>query len=41
MTFSALFSGNFNQKHLNMSVIIIKTVKNYKKITKKNQKNRM
>lgn len=40
MTFSALFSVNFDGKHLNMRVIIIKSVKKYKKLTKKNQKSR-
>lgn len=40
MTFSALFSGNFDGKHLNMSVIIIGSGKKYQKLTKKNQKSR-
>ncbi len=41
MTFSAHFDQNFDRKHLNMRVIIIRSVKKIKKLTKKNQKNRM
>jgi len=41
MTFFALFGGNFDRKHLNMKVIIIRSGKKIKKLTKKNQKSRM
>jgi len=41
MTFFALFGRDFDRKHLNMRVIIIRSVKKIKKLTKKNQKNRM
>jgi len=41
MTFFALFGRDFDRKHLNMRVIIIRSVKKIKKLTKKNQKNGM